>query len=93
MAQPDYSFTWQGTSTGNVQIKAGPTLLHTVTFGSTGAGATPVAFFNGTSSAAATTVASFSLPTPNTYSYDVVCHNGLFFGNTSSTQDMTVTWA
>lgn len=94
MAQFDYSFTWQGTSTGAVLLKAAPAILHTIVIGSTGAAATPIHFQNATSSGTVgNTVAQLSLPIPGTYTYDIICQNGLWMGGTSSTQDLTVTWA
>jgi hypothetical protein len=93
MAQAEYNFFWQGTSTGGVLLKSAPAILHTIVIGSTGVGVV-YQLFNATSSAAATaSVASLVNPTPNTYMYDIVCPSGLFLGQTSSTADCTVTWA
>ena len=98
MAQFDYNYTNFGlatTSTGQVVIKSGPTFLHSINVTSSGTGA--FVFYNSTTSSTGTEVCrlgTIALGTTHiSYVFDAVCHNGLTRGHTTSTADVTVTWA
>jgi len=92
MSQPVYNNFRQGTSTGGVSINTGPTILHSIVIGSSSTAG--YVFYNATSSAVATNqTVGLLAQQPQTYVYDVIFPTGLFFGQTTSTSEMNVTWA
>lgn len=97
MSQPIYNYINLGTvttSTGAVLIRTGPGILHTVTIHGTSTTGSPIIFYDSTSSSTGLVIASVTLTgTVETLSYDIALDNGLLRGHTTSTADITVTWA
>lgn len=94
MSNPDFNYTvfgTQGTSTGAVQLRTGPCLLHTINVLSSGTGS--VAFYDGTTSSTSNLIGVINPGITNSFRLDVVLTNGLLRGNTTSTAEMNVTWA
>lgn len=90
----EYSFTNFGTantSTGTVVINARPTVLHTININSSGTGT--MTFYNATTSSTGAEIAVLTVGVPNVLEYDAVLSAGLTRGQTTSTADITVTWA
>lgn len=99
MAQPEYNLTFFGTgNTSTAFTQIGSTsgmFLHTISIGSSG-GTGTVIFYKGTSSStgneAIVLTGAGALGTPQTYIFDIQMPL-LGRGQTTSTAEMTVTWA
>jgi uncharacterized phage infection (PIP) family protein YhgE len=94
MSQPWYNVTEFGsnaTSTGMIVIKTGPSFLHAVNVMTSGTGS--IAFHNATSSGQTDTMLLLNPGVPNSYLIDAVFPVALARGNTTSTAEVTVTWA
>ena len=93
MSQPDYNFTYLGTSTGGVAVRTGPTYLHTVTINTASTAASPTFTLHNATSSSTGQFALVSQGTAGTLLFDATLLAGLFISQTSSTGDVTVTWA
>lgn len=94
MSQLDFNFFTYGgtaTSTGVIVLKLGPGVLHTINMQSTVAGS--VSFYNSTSSSQATLIATVNGNTAKCHIYDLVFNTALSRGETTSSGDITVTFA
>lgn len=94
MSQLDFNFWQYGsttTSTGNIVLKSGPTVLHAININSSGTGT--IEFYNATSSGTAALVASVNAGTIVSHLYDIVLPTCLMRGQTTSTADITVSFA
>lgn len=94
MSQLDFNFWNYGgsaTSTAVTVLKLGPGVLHSINVNSSSVGA--ISFYNATSSSTATLIASINPGVPSYHLYDAVFNTALSRGETTSSGDITVTFA
>lgn len=69
-----------------------PCVLHTVTVNTKAGAASAITIFDNASAASGTVIGIIDATVPGTYTYDVVCTNGVFLSYSAQTPDITVSF-